>query len=79
ERGDRFGAAVTGVLLTEPPDDEDPVPVLLVTVPGEDDGAVSGTGMAHLGLPGAASLGLVPPGRQPGAGAGMVGARTLPG
>ncbi|WP_344018234.1 hypothetical protein, partial [Microlunatus capsulatus] len=79
ERGDGFAASVAGVLLTRPLDDEDPVPVLLVTVPGEDDGAVPGTGMAHLGLPGVGSLALVPPVLQPGAGTGLVGARTLPG
>ena len=54
ERGDRFGAALAAVLLAEPPDDEDPVPVLLVTVPGEDAGTVGGAGQRTSGSPGRA-------------------------
>ncbi|SDR74952.1 hypothetical protein SAMN04488543_0320 [Friedmanniella luteola] len=73
ERGDGFGSALAGVQLARAEDDEDSVHVVvLVTVPGEDDGTTSGTGMAHLGLPGGGgSVPLVPPARQAGAGTGM--------
>jgi hypothetical protein len=69
EPGDRFGSALVVAQLAEPPDDEDPERVVLVTVPGEDDGRTPDTGMAHLGLPGGpGSVPLVPPVLQPEAG-----------
>lgn len=69
ERGDRFGTAVSSVLLTsEEIDDDHPWFQNLVTVPREDVGGVTDAGMAYLGFaPGANSIALTPP-AQAGAG-----------
>ncbi len=81
ETGDRFGAALAGISLATEVDDDDQVwPVLLATVPGEDEGATADTGMAHLGLPPrGTSVALVPPVLQAGAGRGLTGQRMLVG
>lgn len=79
ETGDAFGSHLAGIQLARLADDEDSVwAVVLVTVPGEDGGTVSNSGMAHLGMPpDADSVPLIPPETQAGAGAGMVGQQML--
>lgn len=74
EAGDRFGAALSSVVLTRLQNDEDSVwSLTLLTVPREDVGSVPDAGMAYLGVaPGARSIALVPPVLQAGAGIGMV-------
>ena len=79
ETGDGFGAVLAGIQLATVQQDEDSVwAVVLVTVPGEDGGATSNSGMAHLGMPpGAGSVPLIAPVTQAGAGAGMIGQQML--
>jgi hypothetical protein len=77
ETGDRFGSALSAVLLTQhviDGDENEPGwPVIMVTVPNEDVGTVADVGMAYLGVaPGLGSVELVPPVLQRGAGIGMV-------
>jgi hypothetical protein len=81
EAGDRFGAGLEGTQLAREVLDEDSAwGLALVTVPGEDIGAVRDSGMAHLGLaPGAGSVPLVPPRAQTGSGSGLVGSQMLVG
>ena len=81
EAGDAFGAGLAGIQLATVQQDEDSVwAVVLVTVPGEDGGTTSNSGMTHLGMPpGAGSVPLIPPVTQAGAGAGMVGQQMLVG
>jgi hypothetical protein len=82
ETGDAFGSHLAGIQLARVEDDEDTVwAVALVTVPGENDGTTSNSGMAHLGTPpdDAGSVPLIPPTVQARAGEGMVGQRMLVG
>ena len=77
ENGDRFGAAMSSVLLTHIEDDEDDEDVVwavtLVTVPREDVGGVTNAGLAYLGYtPGSVAVPLSMPVKQTGAGIGMV-------
>lgn len=74
ESGDRFGAALAAVELTSIGDDDDlHWDVVLTTVPGEDVAGHRDVGTAVLGTPGrSASISLVLPTRQSGAGIGMV-------
>ena len=80
EKGDRFGAAMSSVLLTNIEDDDDVVwEVTLVTVPREDSGGVVDAGLAYLGYaPGAVAVPLSMPVKQTGAGIGMVPDDRLP-
>lgn len=80
ETGDAFGAGLAAIQLTEVEQDEDSVwATVLATVPGEDDGSTSNSGMAQLGLPPpTGSVPLIPP-IQARAGEAMVGQQMLVG